>query len=779
MNEVSGKPEPASPAGGNVSRELALTLCGLTALSLLLYVSGLQFWPRAMLAITVYTFVPGFAILSFLPRLRPLARTGIAAALSLTLMAVFSYALLVAKVFYPAIIIWTLLPASAAVLLLKSVRGTEPRPVWPLIRGRLDSMVDDLRGSSAARIALAAATTATILWVAAASTVNWREIDQLGLVPLLPATWKVAYYGLLVSIALYAVSKSPKPWIIGFSVATLIAMIYVSPVIIYDAPAYPWTYKHVGVTELLLKVHEPFTSVDIYNRWPSFFGQAGVFTRFGGFSNTVQYVQWSEFYFVSLQAMIVASLARTEHRSYGFAGLTVTMFVLINWIGQAYFSPQATAFTLMLAVMLLVWGQLYANGNVFGRLVARIGGMLVRTKQQWARQSDDTEWSKLVACVVALALVLGLAMVHQLTPYVLLMQLFLITFLGFMRPWWLLFAAAGVTILYLLPQFNWINENFGVFNSLDPTRNVSREQVVEYACNAACKKVNNTVMFSTGAWAFGAAIATLVIGRRRPETRLPLLVLCFFAPFLTLLGQSYGGEAILRVVMFSAPFSGMLIALSVIVAKRVNVRRIASVVLVLAMGYSFMYAFYGMAGDRYISQDGIRAGEYLYENAPPRSLVIPTGPNLPGQLGANYWQVYSPYEGIYLCWDVFQNEYSPQMAASVAAWSSLSTKDVFIVSSPQQLRVPTEAGFLKPGVGQKLLDGLVDSGRFKVWHKDGDTTIYRYVPGSGPNATQNAKDAARCTRPAQFGGSRAKTEATMEEARAAGAYGQMIPLPQP
>ncbi len=773
MNEAPAPPHSDASRGGNVGRELAVFLCVLTAASLALYVSGWELWPRAMLAICVYTFVPGFAVLAFLPKLRPLARTGIAAALSLTLMAAYSYLLIVLKAFYPAIIIWTLLPVSCVALLIGAIRRNEPRSVTGLVADRAKSILNDLRGSVAARLALAAVITANVLWIAGASVVDWHKIDHLGLVPLLPPTWKVAYYGLLVAIAIYAVSKSPRPWLIGISVASLIALVYLSPLIIYEAPPYPWTYKHVGVTELLLQKHEAYTFVDIYNRWPAFFGQSGVFTRFGGFSNTVQYVGWAEFYFVSIQAMLIGSMARTEHRSHGYAGLAVAMFVLINWIGQAYFSPQATGFTLMLAVLYVVWSQLYAGGNVFGRIVAAVGGFFVRTKQRWPAAPETTEWSKSTACVVALVLVAGLTLVHQLTPYVLLMQLLLITFLGFMRPWWMLFAAAGVTVLYLLPQFTWINDNFGVFNSLDPTRNISREQVVEIACDASCEKVNNTVMFSTAAWALGAGIATLVIGRRRPETRLPLLVLCFFAPFLTLLGQSYGGEAVLRVVMFSAPFSGMLIALSVIVAKRANVRRVAAVVIILAMGYSFMYAFYGMAGDRYISKSSIRAGEYLYKNAPPRSLAIPTGPNLPGQLGANYWQVYSPYEGIYLCWDVFQNDYDPQVAAAVAAWSSLSTKDVFIISSPQQLRVATEAGFLKPGVGNQLLQGLVDSGRFKVWHTDGDTTIYRYVPGSGPGATENARDAARCTRPEQFGGSRAKTEKLLEEARAAGAFGQL------
>jgi hypothetical protein len=290
-----------------------------------------------------------------------------------------------------------------------------------------------------------------------------------------------------------------------------------------------------------------------------------------------------------------------------------------------------------------------------------------------------------------------------------------------------------ITVAYLAPQFGWINENFGVLGSLDPFKNAGRERVIDITCNAACQKVTNSIMGATAFAALGACVAILVIGRRRPETRLPLLVLCFLAPFLTLLGQSYGGEAILRVVMFSAPFSGMLLALALMTFKRAWLKRVLAVGVMLVLGYGFLYAYFGIEEDRYVTPSDVKANQYLYAHAPESSLAVPLAPNVPGQLSYNYWQVYSPYAGIFINPKILKQPYTDHMVDDLAEWVGEQTDDAFVIFNPEMETIAENVGVMLPGVSEKLEKAMVESGRFTLWHQDGDTKIYRLVPRPGPN----------------------------------------------
>jgi hypothetical protein len=66
-------------------------LIGLTAIALVLQVAGIHGWIRELLVLFVFTFAPGAAVLSLLPRLNPLMWFGISAAFSLLIVLVPAY----------------------------------------------------------------------------------------------------------------------------------------------------------------------------------------------------------------------------------------------------------------------------------------------------------------------------------------------------------------------------------------------------------------------------------------------------------------------------------------------------------------------------------------------------------------------------------------------------------------------------------------------------------------------------------------------------------------
>ena len=137
-------------------------------------------------------------------------------------------------------------------------------------------------------------------------------------------------------------------------------------------------------------------------------------------------------------------------------------------------------------------------------------------------------------------------------------------------------ALAAVALGYLLPHFSFVNQNFGILSSLGnffgnaaPPSSATgyvipphSEKVIE-----ECQKV-----LSLSMW--GLALIGAWVRRRSKRTVLTLLILAF-SPFLLLALIAYGNEGILRVYLFSLPWTAALAASAVAPAPSL-VRQIRS-----------------------------------------------------------------------------------------------------------------------------------------------------------------------------------------------------------
>ena len=57
--------------------------------------------------------------------------------------------------------------------------------------------------------------------------------------------------------------------------------------------------------------------------------------------------------------------------------------------------------------------------------------------------------------------------------------------LGYFRPMWFGFAIFGLPISYLLPNLDYIQQNFGIFSSFDPVANATYSAVDQTLISAA------------------------------------------------------------------------------------------------------------------------------------------------------------------------------------------------------------------------------------------------------------------------------------------------------
>ena len=188
---------------------------------------------------------------------------------------------------------------------------------------------------------------------------------------------------------------------------------------------------------------------------------------------------------------------------------------------------------------------------------------ITRKRQTWTMVVREVEWPTVAAVGSVALLDVAMTIAHQLTPFILLMQAGLLWVCGFIRPKWIVVVFGAIPVLYLLPQIGWVDEHYGIFQSLDPFNNIKVADTVKLECTGGCKTVSMVTLATSLASWLGGIAAIFIVARRRPSFRVPLFAIGMLSPFLMILGQDYGGEAGLRLVMFCAPFAAILIATAI------------------------------------------------------------------------------------------------------------------------------------------------------------------------------------------------------------------------
>ena len=133
-----------------------------------------------------------------------------------------------------------------------------------------------------------------------------------------------------------------------------------------DAPRLPWVYKHIAVTRYIETFGSVDPSIDIYHRWPGFFSFAAFLGEAIGYPDPVSYAQWAETVFPLINVVLILAIARSISRRRAWYWTAAIVFTICNWVGQSYFAPQALAFSLYLALTLIVLTYLRAEPRRLG-----------------------------------------------------------------------------------------------------------------------------------------------------------------------------------------------------------------------------------------------------------------------------------------------------------------------------------------------------------------------------------------------------------------------------
>ncbi|MDG4769476.1 hypothetical protein [Solwaraspora sp. WMMD792] len=517
----------------------------------------------------------------------------------------------------------------------------------------------------------------------------------------------------------------------------LVVLLHGTTPLLLDQPQYAWTYKHLGVIDLIAAGNPVDAATDIYQQWPALFAGAAQLGAAGGIAPATL-ADWSPVFFNLAAAPVLYAIARTLADDRRVAYLTVFGFFAVNWVEEDYLSPQAFGFLLSLGVLLIVltWLRSPAGGSASDR-----------------RDGPDRRvrgW----ATVAALALLAVLTAAHQLSPYLVVAQVAVLAALRLVRPRWLPLAMGAVVLGYLLPRFGFVSEAFGVFDGFDIFANAAGNAESWGSTGQAFSAIVVRTLALT-VWAL-TVLAVLAYRRRLRTVLVPALLAA--TPFVLLAAQSYGGEAIYRVFLFSAPWCAFLIARAVVDRadrqldradqrrvdradqRRVGRRRrwlgpVAAVAVAVALGGFALGTVQGRHGQLAVDRqtaDEVAAARQLYAAAEPGATIAVATSNFPSRLTAAYPQFNTDVPagepdlvvGAQLRGAALDGEHLPAIEQFLGSFTG---DPAYLVVSDGMRRQSDYFGYFPPGSLDRLERLLDGRDGWSVFQRSDDVTVYRYA----------------------------------------------------
>lgn len=384
----------------------------------------------------------------------------------------------------------------------------------PVERGRRESARAD-----AAMVVLL--TMSVVLWVAAVTAL--QRTTEFGEFGLLASAGGVLLAAAMVCAATgFGVAIAGRRLVCAAAAILLVILIQrVTVVLITEIPIYTWTYKHIGLVDYIIRnsALAP-AAVDIYNQWPGFFTVMAWFSSVSGL-DPVHIAHWFGPVVHVLMAVLTGSLARGLGLSPRAALLAAMATELLNWVGQDYFAPQATGLVMAIACLAL----------------------LAHSKQHP------------VAGYVSVGVFVVLVPTHQLTPVWLCACAVALAIFRQIRPLWLPVMYAAAVGAYLVPRLDQVRR-YGMFTGSNPLAN-SSSNVPTWGSDGRVFTMLVDRSLSATMWIL-ALVCVVIIWRRVGMPWAAAIIA--FSSMMLLGGQSYGGEAIFRVFLYSLPGCAVLIA---------------------------------------------------------------------------------------------------------------------------------------------------------------------------------------------------------------------------
>lgn len=560
---------------------------------------------------------------------------------------------------------------------------------------------------SAMSLSLACTALGTLLWFAAALSLGHVVPGVLGFLPKISVLW---YLGLVLLIAAIVLARHKPETHAMLALVSLVSAVTLTPAMAYGTPRSQAAGKHIDLVQQILLIHFLNPRDGIYEAYSGFFSGIAWVCTLAHIPNSVTLAAYWPF--------IVGLLGLAELRflfgRFGFSRYRIwaamTLAVLVNAVGSDYFSPQSVGFVFAL--------------GVFGLAVGDV----------WPGLSDRMRVTLLLFAGW------GLAVTHELSPYLAGGVLVVLVVVAAARPWY-------VPATILVPALIWVTVNWYVVKGyvsfanflslanytppkLSATPGLSRLPIVSESSYAML--LGLLALIALAGVGFARTIRENTSWGYAISAGMGLVLITF---------NSYGNEGIFRAALFGIPW---LAILALIGLPRQLPRwapaafGIASTVLVA----TFLVSEFGLDNSSVIRSSDLAALNYYQSHAAPNSdLLNLTFGNIPVS-------VTFPPRGhnIILSKVISADELRPSGADAADAASlarsyiskysgrkgSAATDQLYAIWSPAAAQYSVDYGLETLAQAQSWRHQLVKSPHWKlVFSSDGTDLFHVVIPRAG------------------------------------------------
>ncbi|MFP5021300.1 hypothetical protein [Pseudonocardia phyllosphaerae] len=475
---------------------------------------------------------------------------------------------------------------------------------------------------------------AVLMLPLAAATTDLSDLGGWGFAAVLsPFGWLALLFAIGACVT-ELWSRRPRVPMLGAASAVLILCSTGLPSVVQPQARFTTAWLISGFVDAVGRAGVPPTGIDARFYWPAFFAEWAWFRDAAGADQLDTVLRWYPPAVVAVWAIGVYALARSMLGGTRAPWVAAWLFIGLNWIEQDYFSPQATGIVLLLTVLTFALGPLATrridNAGVPGWPQAHRGAPPLPRWRRWLISAmtppnhPTLPARQLLLIYFCAALcVIAVAPTHQLTPFAIIGQLFVLSVVGRFRGRGLLIVAmlaVGVFILIGARDF-WLTQISMIVGSGDDGGALAAGvadrlegdtgQLVGKGLRIAMTVVTYLIGFA-GAWVYWK--------RRRDLVPILLAVV----PMGMAVVQSYGGELLLRVLLYGLPILSILATDALRAFARVDRKRER----LLAAG---MVAVFGLlilirgGNEAYtdVTTEDVQMTRLAYDQAPRGATVQP------------------------------------------------------------------------------------------------------------------------------------------------------------
>lgn len=573
-------------------------------------------------------------------------------------------------------------------LALDSARATAPPTTF-------DGGFALARSAEFPEVASIALTVLGTILLAVSLAVSRLHLDGFGLVGSLPLTYYVGLACLpLASSLLWTRHRGGAVLIAGLAIFVL--FVWLTPLVLEGEPRFRTSYLSYGYVDPIVRGQGLLPEKFFYHNWPFF----PLF--FGGLVSTfhiepLTLMGWFPavivlLYLVPLGGLLRLTTEPIRDRIPQAWAAGLWLFLVFDWTGQDYFSPQAVSYLMFLGwAWLLAWIALRREGHFRRREVAVALGLFA-----------------LIVVTHVLTALLALGALMALTMAGMLRRPSLVVTTAVLFVGWQVYVAAPFFAFYgpHLVEALLSAQDFLLLNLTNRIGGAPQHSTV-----ATLRVVAAIIAFGLGALGAARFLRDRPIPRETRFAVVFLLGIAIIAPV-----SVYGGEMLIRVLLFSLP---MLAVLALRALDAAPIRTVLAASLLVAAPFH-MVTHYGNELYDYVSPAEVTGYELIADRLAPANVygAYPAGVFL-RSVTLDARNVFPPTASTQLALAAFQNPAS-------ASWLHKDWPIYVAVSRGDD--AAATLFYNDPTFVERLLTQLgKEPTKFRLVYRNPDIAIYRWL----------------------------------------------------